>query len=131
MKYGELPSALTCHKLINVSFSTAQKNLAVFRFTRAIRGHQEYIENERNKLLEACCNPVPGKPGTFQTTDIFIEKFNEVLNMEVEEEIPLLPLSEEDFDNDKCQYPAEKGLWLSGLDIEVILKFCEKKGGEV
>lgn len=131
MKYGELPNALTCHKLLNVSFSTAKKNLAVFRFTRAIRGHLEYIDNEKDKLIKQCCHEVPGKPGTFQTTDIFHEKFGEVLKMEIEEEIPKLPLTEEDFEEDNCQYPAEKSLWLSASDIDFLLKFCKKESGEV
>lgn len=128
MKYGEIPSPLLCHKLVNVSFDTAKKNLAVFRFTSALRGYQEYVENERRKLLEKCCNPVEGKPGFFQTTDIFNEKFGEVLNMEIREEIPPLELTEEDFEN--CQYPNEKSLWMNAAEIDGILKFRKNWIGE-
>lgn len=124
IKYGDIPSSSACFKLTRVSFDSAKKNLAVFRFVRAVRGYQEYVENERNKLLEQCANKVPGKPGLFEMTDIFREKFGEVLNMEIEEEVLPLDLNEADFEN--CQYPEDKNLWLSASDIETILKFCEK-----
>lgn len=124
IKYGDLPSASTCFKLTKVSFDTAKKNLAVFRFVSAVRGYQEYVENERNKLLENCANKVLGKPGFYELTDIFREKFNEVLNLEIAEELPALELTEDDFEN--CQYPEDKSFWMSASDIDYILNIIEK-----
>lgn len=130
MKYGELPSAIVCFKLSKISFNTAKKNLCVFRFVSAVRQQQEYVNNEREKLIKQCCKAIPGKPGTYETNDIFNEKFSEVLNVEIEEPLPVLGLSEEDFDDENCCYPDEKLWWMNGSEIETVLSFCRKQERE-
>lgn len=129
IKYGELPPTDVIQKLLTVSFNTPKKNLAVYKFCSALKPHIDYLENERTKLVQKHGeadkdNPMLYKiaPNTMEM-ESFLAEWNEVLQMDVEDEIQPLPLSERDFDN--CSYSPEKMDWLNARDIGTILRFCE------
>lgn len=129
IKYGELPPADVIQKLLTVSFNTPKKNLAVYKFCSAFKPHIDYLENERTKLVQKHGevdkeNPMLYKvaPNTTEMAN-FLAEWNAVLQMEIEDEIQSLPLSERDFDS--CSYSPEKMDWLNARDIGTILRFCE------
>lgn len=121
MKYEDLPSISLCKKLLNVSFKTPQKNLAVYKYVQSIKPMQEFLENERQKLVFKYCIPTEN-PSCFDTTDEFFKKFEEVLKTDIESEVEKLGLSETDFLEEECCYPINKDLWLNANDIERVLR---------
>lgn len=130
VKYGEIPRRETLQKLLSVSFDTPMKNLAVYKFCKAMMAHVDYVENERTKLVQKYGVQDKDNPlmyfvpkGTEEMKQ-FQEEFNSVLNMEIEEEVDTLPLSEMDF-GDNCSYSQEKADWLNPREIGSILMFCE------
>lgn len=130
IKYGEIPRRETLQKLLSVSFDTPRKNLAVYKFCKAMTAYVDYVENERTKLVQK--HGVQDKnnplmyfvPQGTEEMKRFQEEFNSVLNMEIEEEVKLLPLSEMDF-VDNCSYSQEKADWLNPREIGSILTFCK------
>lgn len=133
IKYRDLPSAITFIKLTNISFDRPSKNLSVYRFVNSMMEHVRFLENERDKLLQNCCNPIHDTPGAYTITDIYKEKMQEILEMEI---VPVTPiqipdLTEDDFSDSKCQYPTDKQMWMNGQEISAVLyllkKFNDKK----
>lgn len=121
MKYGELISISLYRKLSCVSFRSPRKNLEVHIYLKSIEPLLEYVEKERNKLMEKYCIPTD-TPGTYHVTPKFSEKFDEMLNMEIEQEIKPLNLSADDFYDEECSYPADKSLWLNAAEINRVLE---------
>lgn len=128
IKYGDLPTYKICEKLLMLSFDSPSKNLSVYCFVTALQEHIQFVENERNKMLEKYCPAIPGKPGTYATTPLFKEKMQEVLDMELNatNPIPLPDLTENDFTDSQCQYPADKTYWMNGSEIIGIIELLEK-----
>lgn len=132
IKYGMLPPIALCQKIITVSFNTPQKNLAVYKFATACSKHLAYIENERIKLFQKYGTPddknsdVYYIPPNSKRFEDFKKSFEEICNMQIEEDIPELPLTEEDFENENCEYSPNKKDWLNGAEISTILGFCKE-----
>lgn len=129
IKYAEVPKLNLLQKLITVSFNTPRKNLAVYKFCNSMKDKANYIENERKKIIQKYGEKdeerpfmVAVTPGT-EAMRNFMDEFNTVLNMDVDEDITPLPLSEDDFEN--CVYSPEKEDWLNPKDIGIVLRFCE------
>lgn len=133
MTYGDLIPYNVSMKLNAISFRTPQKNLAVYRFVKAIQDKQDFVEQERRKLVE--------KFGVLHGDRInvppenmkeFMDAFTAVLSMEIEDEIPSPGLEESDFEDSNCFYPENKDLWMNGEEIDSILHLSnilkEKKG---
>lgn len=130
IKYADVPKMETLQKLISVSFDSPKKNLAVYKFYMEMSKHASYIENEREKMIKKhgeldkdnpCLYTV--KPGT-ESMQRFMEEWNSLMNMDIEEEVNQLPISEVDFSDD-CSYSPEKSEWLSPRDIGAVLRFCK------
>lgn len=128
MKYGDLINAETSVKLTMVSFSSAKKNLDVYKFSKSIMPMLEYFENERNKILQRY-GEYDGN-GYFNisqsSVDDYKNSINELLELEITDDIYCPDLSEDDFYEDNCQYPNDKSFWLSANDIKGILTIIDK-----
>lgn len=130
IKYGELPKREVLQKLLSVSFNTPRKNLEVYKFCDTLTMHINYMENERLKLIKKygdLDNNDPTlyriKPNT-EEMKMFFQEWNPLIEMEIDEDITPLPLSEDDF-SDNCSYMQEKENWLNGMEIATVLRFCE------
>lgn len=130
MTYGDLPSVEASQKLTMVSFDSPQKNLNVYRFAEALSHHQNYVENEKRKLLERLGTPVENRPGLFALQGDKINEYNqrlrEILSAEIDVKLPPPGIVEDDFSEEKCCYPADKSLWISASDIAAILNFSKQ-----
>lgn len=129
MKYRSIPSLETTQKLIQVSFSTPAKNLAMYRLAEQIRTHQSYIENERNKLIRKYGEPT--KDGNYavskkEALDKFFLEFNATLDTDIPDKIENPNITEDDFSDDNCSYPIDKSMWPNAKDIASFLKFCSE-----
>lgn len=130
IKYGELPPVDVIQKLLTVSFNTPRKNLSVYKFCSELKKHIDYLENERTKLVQKHGEKDKQNPMLYRVepnTDAMIrfqEEWKPIVEMEVDDEIQPLPLSESDF-YDNCFYSPEKTDWLNARDIGTILRFCE------
>lgn len=128
MTYGDLTSREICIKLSMVSFSSPQKNLEVYKFVYALRPLQEFFEVERSKLLQ--------KYGTDDGNGLFTiygeaindfqKDFKAICDIEIQDTIPPLNLTEEDFSEKNCTYPPDKNLWMNANDIDAVLKISKK-----
>lgn len=123
--YGDIPSRDTCFKLSMVSFDSPSKNLRVYKFCEALKLCQNFFENERKKLLEKY-----GKeesPGKYKVETVpYNEGIRNLMGLEIEDKIPPHCLTEDDFSDDRCQYPTDKNLWINASEIRTILGFGEK-----
>lgn len=130
IKYGELPKREVLQKLLSVSFNTPRKNLEVYKFCDTLTKHINYMENERLKLIKKYGEPDSENPALYKISPntegmrMFLQEWNPLIEMEIDEDIKPLSLSENDF-SDNCSYAPEKENWLSGIDIAMILSFCE------
>lgn len=124
MKYKQLPSEKLVQKVCATSFESPNKNRSVYNWGNEILSHIRFLENERVKLVQKYGKD-DGKGNYSVTKDNlpeFSNKFKELLEMEIDKEIPDCPIQENWFDDDKCQYPVNKEMWLSGAEIDVLLK---------
>ena len=110
------------NKLISTSFDSPKTNLMVYNWCNKVLPLIQFVENERVKLiqrygeLDKKTDKMSVKPDKMQE---FFKEFNEVLNMDIE--MPKLELTENSFDDDKCQYPIDKALWLTPQEIGYII----------
>lgn len=127
MTYGDLTSRETCIKLSMVSFSSPQKNLEVYKFVCALRPFQEFFEIERSKLLQKYGTDDGNGLFTIRGEAIndFQKDLKKICDMEIEDTIPPLNLTEEDFSEVNCTYPPDKNLWMSANDIDAVLKISK------
>lgn len=132
MRYGDLIKGETSVKLTMVSFSSAKKNLDVYKFTKSIEPLMEYYENERSKILQRF-GEYNGN-GTFNIPQSSVADFkksmDELLELEITDNIYCPDLSENDFYDDNCQYPQDKSFWLNAYDISGILALIDKLKNE-
>ncbi len=123
--FGDLPQRDACIKLMQVSFSTPQKNLAVYKFCQKVFELRSFYEAERTKLLKKYGDPTENE-GEFLIPKCNVDSYNrelrKLLETEVEEEL-VLGLTEDDFSDDNCHYPADKNLWLNAGEIMTFLRF--------
>lgn len=128
MTYGDLLPAEITAKLIATSFDDPSVNLGCFKLYKALSEHQEFFENERNKLIVKYGEPIG--EGRYQLEKINLELYKESLNklasMEVDGDIPYFELSEDNFSTERCQYSQSKSMWLSAVDINSVLMFLDK-----
>lgn len=125
MKYKDLPNEKILRKLLATSFESPSANLKVFEWVDDIFKHVQFLENERVKLVRKYGKETKENSGDFrvlpENVHTFHEAFNKVLNMEIEKQIEKCPIEKEWFDDDKCQFSAEKEMWLSPAEIGKIL----------
>lgn len=134
MTFGELIPYNVSVKLKMVSFKTPQKNLSVYRFVKAIQDKQDFVEGERRKLIEKF--GVEKEKGTIvvppENMKEFLDAFQEIISMEIEDDIPSPGLVESDFEDTNCFYPEDKSLWMNGAEIDSVLflsnKLSKKEG---
>lgn len=123
---GELPTYLTCMKLMRVSFATPKKNLAVYKFCHKVLELSAFIESEKEKLLKRYGDPTE-EAGRYLIPKHLIGEYqkamDDMLDTPVGDDLPVLGLTEEDFADEKCHYPAEKEYWLNAGEISLLLKF--------
>lgn len=130
IKYADVPKMETLQRLISVSFDSPRKNLAVYKFYVEMSKHTSYIENERMKLFQKYGEADNNNPCLYkiapntEAMKAFMKEWTETLNMEIEEDVKPLPITEFDISNN-CTYSPEKADWLSAKDILAILRFCE------
>lgn len=129
MKYGAIPKLETMIRLINISFCSPDKNLAMYRIYSSLKEHQRYIENEKSKLLKRYGAEVPGQNGLYRVTGNNVAEYqaelDTILNFELNDDIQYPGITAEDFSSENCSYPAEKELWPSVADIATFIEFCE------
>lgn len=126
MKYKELISKKLIEKLLATSFESPNNNLKVYEWCNEIMPHIDFLENERIKLVKRYGDE--DKDGNISVKapekyKEFIEKFDAVLNMDIEKQIPKCPIEKDWFDNEKCNFAKDKALWISPAEIGIILKY--------
>lgn len=126
MKYGDLPKLRVCDKLVNISFNTPQKNLNVFRFYNAVLPMLQFLEAERDKIIMKYGVCDSRNLYTIKNMVAYKDELTALMEMEIKDNIPILSLTEEDFDDQNCCYPSNKSMWMNGAEISAIIKFCEK-----
>lgn len=130
MKIKSLPTTEISMKLGMVSFSTPKKNLDVYRFIKSITPSQQYFDIEYQKLLQKYGKEVDGNPGVYRVegpekVKAFNEDIEKIGELDLINEVYCPDISESDFEDDNCCYPSEKKLWMSGHDIDYVLKFIQ------
>lgn len=133
MKYRSIPSLNVMAKLTQVSFSTPDKNLAMYRLAESLRTHQSYIENERNKLIRKYGEPT--KDGNYavskkEALDKFFFEFDATLDADIPDKIECPNITEEDFQDDNCSYPIDKSMWPNAKDLASFFSFCNELSKE-
>lgn len=127
-----MPNSETCAKLMMVSFRTAKKNLSVYKMVQECSKYNDYLQNERMKLLSKY--GTDNRDGTFKlegdNVGLFNAKVEEILDTECETNFCIPELAEEDFEEDNCQYPNDKRFWINGRDIMAVLSFINKLKSE-
>ena len=127
LTFGMLPQREAFYKLMQASFSTPQKNLAVYRFCQKAYGLLDFLETERSKLVKKYGDPT-GNGSEYMIPTPRLQEYRDALktlfDTEIEEEM-VLGMTEEDFEN--CQYPADKTLWLNAGEISFFLRFANKE----
>ena len=125
MKYKQLPSEKLIQKLIATSFNSPSKNRNVYDWGNEVLHHIKFLENERIKLVQKY-----GKDDGKGNLSVLKEKYNdffkefkEILEMELNEEVPVCPISEDWFDDDCCQYSSNKEMWLTPAEIGMLIDF--------
>lgn len=130
LKYKDILSVDTTLKLIQVSFATPEKNLAMYEFYSAIKCYQEFLEIEKNKLLRRYGTEIPNEHRRFSLSgDNLIQyrnHWNTTLNIDLPMEIKNPRFTIDDFKSENCSYPNEKEYWPSAADIAALIEFCEK-----
>ena len=120
MKYKELPSEKIVHKLLATAFESPSANLKVYNWCNKVLGHIRFLESERVKLVQKYGKE--NEDGNYSVPKEkykeFFEEFREVLEMDIEDKIPEIPVKPDWFDDEKCRYPINKDLWLSPEDIK-------------
>lgn len=128
--YGDLPSEEACIKLTMVSFSNPKKNLDVYKFANDLKVYQRAFANEKNKLLKQYGTPQTDKLGVYWLGDnapIYHAKIGDLETSQIDNfNISIPNITEADFEERNCAYPADKTMWLSGKDIGEILEFVKK-----
>lgn len=123
MKYKNLPQQKTIEKLLATSFDTPAANRDVFNWCESLLKHCRFLENERVKLVKQYGKE--DEDGGFKVTtenqSEFQNKFYEILEMEIDEKLLHNPLNKEWFNNDRCNYPVEKEMWLTPKEIGILL----------
>lgn len=131
IKYGELPTKEICQKLVSVSFGEPKKNLSVYKFCSAVNNHINYVENERTKLFQKYGTEKDDEPGSYiipngtEEFKKFKKEWESLIEMEIEEELPTLSLTEDDFLDQNCSYSQDKSKWMNAVDIATVLRFCQ------
>lgn len=124
MKYKDLPPQKILNKLIATSFESPTNNRMVYDWAESVSKHCKFLESERVKLVQK--HGVEKETGVFAVPqdnfNEFAKDFNSILNMEINEKVDSCPVKEDWFDDDKCQYPKEKELWISPAEIKMIVK---------
>ena len=132
MKYKDLPKFDTLMKLVQVCFSTPAKNIMMYRLYDSLKTHIMFIESEKNKLLKKYGIDEGG--GKFRLEGdnyvAYSKAWNELIELDIDGEIPKVDFTEKDFDEENCSYPPEKEMWPSGLDIATFLELCGKLKGK-
>lgn len=123
LTYGKLPISNLCAKLLSTSFSTPQKNLMVYRYCMKVMEHSGFLQNEKEKIINKYGEFVKGTEYVIPKANIdsFNSSIKSLLETEIEEELPALDLTEEDFSDENCCYSKDKSLWLSPAEISTIL----------
>lgn len=128
--YGDLPTREACIKLTTVSFSSPKKNLDVYKFTNDLKVYQEAFNNEKDKLLKQYGTPKADKPSIYWLGDnapIYYAKIGDLEASQIDNfNISIPNITETDFEERNCAYPADKTMWLTGKDIGEILEFLGK-----
>ncbi len=122
MKYRDLPQKELIQKLMATSFDSPSTNKKVFDWCNAVSPMIAFRENERVKLIEKYGenrgDVFAVKPENMAD---FRKEYNDVLEMETEN-IPILPINEESFDDESCCYPKDKELWISPKEISILME---------
>lgn len=119
MKYKELPSEKLVQKLLATSFESPSANRKVYTWAQSILPSVRFLENERVKLVKKY-GKEDGRGGisvTQENQKVFNEKYRDLLEMDIEEELKECPIKEDWFDDYKCSYPKEKDMWLTPNEI--------------
>lgn len=113
-----------------VSFDSPQKNLEVYKFVVAIRPLQEFFEIERSKLLQKYGTDNGNGHFTIKGKDNienYQKDIEQLLSLNIQDVIPFPNINIDDFSNECCNYPDDKGLWMNAYDIESVLNFIKKQ----
>lgn len=122
MKYKDLPSEKLVQKLLATSFESPTANRDVYDWCDSLLKHIRFLENERVKLVKKYGE---GTDGNFKVSkeklQDFMQEFEKLRDMEINERIGKCPITRDWFDDDKCSYPEEKILWITPREIGILV----------
>lgn len=130
MKYKQLPSEKLIQKLLSTSFESPSANRDVYNWSESVLKHIKFLENERIKLVmqygkDDGTGNCSVKSENYET---FFNKFKDILEMEIDEDVEKCPIQSNWFDDEKCEYPKDKKMWITPNEIGILLNFNKKEG---
>lgn len=122
MKYKDLPSEKLVQKLIATSFESPTANRKVFDWSESVLKHIRFLENERIKLVQKYGDNDGNGNYSVPKSKVkeFMEEFTTILEMEINDKIIKCPVEPSWFDDNKCNYPKNKDLWISAVEISTL-----------
>ncbi len=130
MKYKDLPKEITINKLISTSFNSPSVNRKVFNWCNQVLLPIKFLESERVKLVHKY-GTVDKESGNITVPNSKIKDFSkdfaEVMEMDIQDKISDFPLEESSFEDENCEYPKTKELWLSPAEIGHLLDLMKNK----
>lgn len=129
MKYKDLPKMETLNKLVATSFDNPSSNFKVWKWCNNLMDSVKFLENERVKLVQHYGEKTEN--GDIKVSDANIRKFQMDFGNILDTEIPdsekwKCPIDESWFERNRCNYSYDRNMWLSPLEIGIILKFRNK-----
>ena len=128
MKYKDFPTQEAVVKLSSYAFARDSVDASVFKFYSASKQVYDFINNQKTKILERIASK--DATGYYRleskdASDNFRADMLELIQKEIEFDIPSLNLAEEDFDSENCYRPKERELWLTAIEKDSIIQFSK------
>ena len=128
MKYKDLPTQDTVIKLSSYAFARDNVDASVFKFYSASKQIYDFVNNQKVKILEKVATK--DESGLYQlasreSSDRFRVEMLDLLQKEIEFDMPMLDISEDDFNPENCCRPNEKELWLNAIEKGAIIRLSE------
>ena len=128
MKYKDFPTQDAVVKLSSYAFARDSVDASVFKFYSASKQVYDFINNQKTKILERIASK--DESGAYRleskyASDNFRAEMIELIQKEIEFEIPSLDIEEDDLEPENCYRPKERELWLTAIEKDSIIRFSK------
>ena len=110
MRYLDLPTRDVITKLSSYAFARKGVDASVFKFYTGTEQVYQFVTNQMAKAREQNAD-----------SDSFRSVALEILQKEIEFDLPKLDICEDDFLDDNCRRSDDKTFWLSAIEKVAIL----------